>query len=34
VTYLVDAIVHGLTVATRNIDDFRQAGVKVLDPFA
>jgi hypothetical protein len=28
------ALVHGLTVATRNIRDFRQAGVKVFDPFA
>jgi translation initiation factor IF-3 len=32
VTYLVD--VHDLTVATRNIRDFQQAGVKVFDPFA
>jgi len=28
------ALVHGLTVATRNIRDFQQAGVKVFDPFA
>ena len=28
------ALVHGLTVATRNSRDFRQAGVKVFDPFA
>ena len=28
------ALVHGLTVATRNARDFRQAGVKVVDPFA
>ena len=28
------ALAHGLTVATRNIRDFQQAGVKVLDPFA
>jgi predicted nucleic acid-binding protein len=28
------ALVHGLTVATRNTRDFRQAGVKVFDPFA
>jgi predicted nucleic acid-binding protein len=28
------AIVHGLTVVTRNTRDFRTAGVKVLDPFA
>ena len=27
------ALAHGLTVATRNIRDFRHAGVKVLDPF-
>ena len=24
---------HGLTVATRNVADFRHAGVKVVDPF-
>ena len=30
----VTAIVHGLTVVTRNTRDFRTAGVKVLDPFA
>jgi toxin FitB len=28
------ALVHGLTVATRNLRDFRKAGVKVFDPFA
>jgi toxin FitB len=28
------ALVHGLTVATRNIRDFGKAGVKVVDPFA
>jgi len=28
------ALVHGLTVATRNIRDFQRAGVKVFDPFA
>ena len=28
------ALAHGLTVATRNTNDFQQAGVKVLDPFA
>ena len=28
------ALVHGLTVVTRNTRDFRKAGVKVLDPFA
>ena len=28
------ALVHGLTVATRNRADFRVAGVKMLDPFA
>lgn len=28
------AIVHGLTVATRNAADFRRAPVAVLDPFA
>jgi predicted nucleic acid-binding protein len=27
------ALVHGLTVATRNVRDFKQAGVKVFDPF-
>lgn len=27
------ALVHGLTVVTRNTRDFRTAGVKVLDPF-
>jgi len=28
------ALVHGLTVATRNTADFEKAGVKVVDPFA
>ena len=28
------ALLHGLTVATRNIRDFQQAGAKVFDPFA
>jgi len=28
------ALVHDLTVATRNARDFRNAGVKVFDPFA
>ena len=28
------ALVHGLVVATRNVDDFKKARVKVLDPFA
>ena len=27
------ALVHGLTVVTRNVHDFRKAGVPVLDPF-
>ncbi len=27
------ALVHGLTVATRNSKDFKKAGVKVVDPF-
>lgn len=27
------ALTHGLTVATRNILDFRKTGVKVVDPF-
>ena len=27
------ALVHGLTVATRNRSDFEQAGVRVVDPF-
>ena len=27
------AEVHGLTVVTRNVSDFRQLGVQVLDPF-
>lgn len=27
------ALVHGLTVATRNFRDFKAAGVKVVDPF-
>ena len=39
-TLLVDAMiaatakVRGLTVATRNVADFRALGVEVLDPFA
>jgi hypothetical protein len=28
------ALAHGLTVATRNIQDFQQTGAKVFDPFA
>lgn len=28
------ALLHGLTVATRNRTDFEKAGVKVVDPFA
>jgi predicted nucleic acid-binding protein len=28
------ALVHGLTVVTRNTPDFRVTGVRVLDPFA
>jgi predicted nucleic acid-binding protein len=28
------ALVHGLTVVTRNVDDFEPAGVPVLNPFA
>ncbi len=28
------ALVHGFTVATRNLRDFRKTGVKVVDPFA
>jgi len=28
------ALVHGLTVATRNRSDFEKAGVAVVDPFA
>jgi predicted nucleic acid-binding protein len=28
------AIVHGLTVVTRNVDDFAPTGVAVLNPFA
>ena len=27
------ALVHRLTVATRNRKDFQKAGVKILDPF-
>jgi predicted nucleic acid-binding protein len=27
------ALTHGLTVATRNVHDFRKTGVKVVDPF-
>lgn len=28
------ALVHRLTVATRNQKDFKKAGIKTLDPFA
>lgn len=28
------AIVHGLTVVTRNVSDFRRTAARVLDPFA
>ena len=28
------ALVHGLVVGTRNVNDFKQAGVEVIDPFA
>jgi hypothetical protein len=28
------ALAHGMTVVTRNVRDFSQAGAKVLDPFA
>jgi toxin FitB len=28
------ALVHGLTIATRNRTDFAKAGVKIVDPFA
>ncbi len=28
------ALVHGLTVVTRNVSDFKKAGVKVVNPFA
>jgi predicted nucleic acid-binding protein len=28
------ALVHGLTIATRNVSDFKKAGVKTMDPFA
>lgn len=28
------ALEHGLVIASRNVNDFKQAGVKVLDPFA
>ncbi len=27
------AVVHGLTVATRNVRDFRELGVELVDPF-
>jgi len=27
------ALVHGLTVVSRNVRDFKKAGVKVIDPF-
>jgi predicted nucleic acid-binding protein len=28
------ALEHGFTVATRNVDDFRETGVKLVNPFA
>jgi hypothetical protein len=28
------ALIHDLTVVTRNVDDFRGTGVQVLNPFA
>ena len=28
------ARIHGLTVVTRNVRDFEQFGVEILDPFA
>lgn len=28
------ALLHGLTIATRNLKDFREFGTKLLDPFA
>lgn len=28
------ALIHGLTVVTRNVSDFKKAGVKVVNPFA
>lgn len=28
------ALAHGLTVATRNVSDFRKAAVEIVDPFA
>ena len=28
------ALTHGLTVATRNVSDFKHSGVKVVNPFA
>ena len=28
------ALEHGLTLVTRNVSDFEQSGVKVVDPFA
>jgi predicted nucleic acid-binding protein len=28
------ALEHGLTVATRNVSDFKQTGARVVDPFA
>jgi predicted nucleic acid-binding protein len=28
------ALLHGLTVVTRNVRDFEQARLKVIDPFA
>ncbi len=28
------ALVHGMTVVTRNVDDFKSTGVRILDPWA
>lgn len=28
------ALVHGLTIATRNRTDFEKAGLRIVDPFA
>lgn len=28
------ALIHGLAVVTRNVDDFSTAGVKLLNPFS
>jgi predicted nucleic acid-binding protein len=27
------ALVHSMTVVTRNVDDFKMAGVKIFDPW-